>query len=943
MIGDIFCKDNKDRIKYQTDRLNLAKKRIRDFPTLSSIFHNFEDYQTLLDGDKTIPSNVVFNLISTKYYEDVYTPNNLLQSSGTINSIKKLENALRQFFVYNAEKHKEYLEFCKRLTDNDNFTSTQALNEIVIAYDIAKKIGFNNVSLHYESINGKKPDLHIILGNKSIFLELTALETRVPEKKIKEIATSIANYVLTKSKKKSYLISILFDTMIVTPFKDEKGHIVVKNAVTYLKEMIDRLHLEELIGLNGSVDFHDRKIHLYQEESSSVVKDKSIIHIDSELDKNKSLLDTFSIKGLNKDKRNKNESNEILNDYELVKSWANKVILSDFLNSPFDTIDFSSGGDNECVYINSLDFDSNSPSLNNSYLVSTSQIAKTSFIDHIKRRIDDKVERAQFENNFPFVIGIEAFQWQFEYEYDYEDFIPLRNEIETHLKKYSQVSGIILFASDIYRGRFIENPNANKKVNKNDLESSHILYKHLEPRWTHDRKVILSGMDYDEKVKRMIELIKEEKNLNVTNSSDISGYMREDLEEMLKNLHDLLGESKIEDDILSLVEPVIKKYCQFHSENEDTEHSNAPITEDRIYSFDIEPIRAYSAACLMRFNWHSPDPDNIKIINSLSIDSSSHVREAICRELPYFYDKNSQNTLSIATKYCDDNKFVRWNLRDFLKYLISKDRTQALQLFCLIINKYGNSNFQDGEGILIDYVVSEITRLSLLLKDPRYVEALEELIGNPNYSSDLKKRIITTMRDKEFLQDSLLLDRVAHYYLNLFDQNSFEVKLSIEFFLLYQLQENIFLFPEIKLLLDKISMIRYPGTIGDLMQSPHYTFLDYIHKFFDSFPQEATIYFLKIIELNEFLLNSFKTSVIIRILGKIFDSHLEKHKKQAKMILDKIDSNKHWRARGLAEKVFDSSKVIVPSRNPTFIRIFFKCLYFCIQKRSYFTSTFYFS
>ena len=417
LIGDVFCNDNRDFIKYQRDRLLHAKERIVNFSILNSIFNSFEDYESIINEGKDLPKNTVFNLISSDNYDNAYTQKNLLQSAGTVNSIKKLEDAINQFFVSNPDVSKEFESFCNRLKDHDNFTSAQPYHEIMTAYEIGKKIGFDNVQLFSVSGN-KKPDLILYPNGKRIFLELTALEIRTPEKKITEIASAIANYVLKKTAKKDYFISIAFDTLIVGQFKDDHGYILEKEVIAYLQEAIDRLHLNDLIGINGSLNFHDRQIHLNGKKMPLFPTPvEAIIHIEKEYEENKSLMQSMHLEIIDS---SKNEND--LKDYELMQSWAHKIPLNDFLNSPFDTVGYSTGGGNECVYINSLDFDSTDENLKDSYLVSTSQIAKKSFISHVRRRIKDKVDSSQFEAGSPFVIGIKASQWQYEYEWDYDEF-----------------------------------------------------------------------------------------------------------------------------------------------------------------------------------------------------------------------------------------------------------------------------------------------------------------------------------------------------------------------------------------------------------------------------------------------------------------------------------------------------------------------------------------
>jgi hypothetical protein len=858
----------------------------------------------MLSEGKALPKNVVFNLISSDNYDNTYTQKNLLKSAGTVNSIKILDDALNQFFASNPDVSKEYELFCNRLTDHDNFTSAQPYHEITTAYEIGKKIGFDNVQLF--SLSGsKKPDLLLYPNGKRIFLELTALETRTPEKKITEIASVIANYILKKTTKKDYFISIVFDTFIVTRFKDDRGYILEKGVISYIKEMIDRLRLSDLIGINGSLNFHDRQIHLLGKKmplSPSPVE--AILHIGKEYDENKSVTQLMHLEIIDSSKSEKD-----LKDYQLIQSWANKITIDDFLNSPFDTVGYYTGGGNECVYINSLDFDSTDENLKDSYLVSTSQIVKKPFISHIKRRIKDKVDSSQFEAGSPFVIGIKASQWQYEYEWDYDDFVPIRNEVQEYLKKYPEVSGVILFTSDLYHGKFVENPNAAQKVTKGIFEKAGILYPHIEPQFTHDRKVALSNIEYSQKVARIKQLVNEETNLQISSDGDFDSYVKQDLEELLTNIKDFLGEKTLEPSLLSLVEPIIKKYCKFKGKREDDSvKRDDPIFESNMLILGSVPLRTYAVACLMRLTWHRPSADNLTLINSLAEDSNSYVREAVCSELAYLYEVNPENCINLAKKYCFDNKFVRWYLRIFLGFLVRKDRKQALEFFVTIIDNYGKLNMEDqGEDILLRFAVDVVTQVSLLQKESDYLSLLENMVMDTRYNMNLRKQIIVTMTKPSFTSNQTIAGKTINYYLLLARTSSLEQKSHVEFFFFYNLiQRKTSLIPTILPLLDELSNITYDKPIQTYDHTYHFMILDYIFEFFEEFPEAATQYFLRVIEHNEFLVSSLKTSVIIKILDKIFNTNIDiSSKGKAKLILDRVDQNLYWQARNLAEKLRD--------------------------------------
>ena len=65
--------------------------------------------------------------------------------------LNKLENALSEF--KNQLTSKEYAEFATRLTSNERFKSYTTLTEITTAFDIGKKLGYDNVELYHVSPN----------------------------------------------------------------------------------------------------------------------------------------------------------------------------------------------------------------------------------------------------------------------------------------------------------------------------------------------------------------------------------------------------------------------------------------------------------------------------------------------------------------------------------------------------------------------------------------------------------------------------------------------------------------------------------------------------------------------------------------------------------------------------------------------------------------------
>jgi hypothetical protein len=407
-------------------------------------------------------------------------------------------------------------------------------------------------------------------------------------------------------------------------------------------------------------------------------------------------------------------------------------------------------------------------------------------------------------------------------------------------------------------------------------------------------------LDYSQKAERIMELVGKEKNLLVPNDGDLNWYVRQDLEELLTNINEFLCEKPVDKSILSCVDPLITsgKKC---------EKRDDPIYQSKILILGNVPIRAYAASCLVRLVWHSPNSESISMINSLAEDSNGYVREAVCRELDYFFEVNPQNCLLIAKKYCFDNKFVRWYLRRFLNFIVCKDRKQALEFFAAIIEKYGKKDLDgQGEDVLLRHAVDVIIQLSLLLNDGEYLKLFEVMVTTSGYNMNVRKQIVFSMTKPAFTSNHKVAVEIINNYLRLLTTFP-ELKPEIEFHPLHQLiQRNTSLLPIISPLLDELSTIKCDKPSLNIGDTYHFTIIDYIQKFFNEFQESATVYFLRVISLNEFLTRSFKVSTIIRVLEKIFDSNVDLSlKREAKLVLDKVDKRIYWKAENLADKVKD--------------------------------------
>ena len=146
---------------------------------------------------------------------------------------------------------------------------------------------------------------------------------------------------------------------------------------------------------------------------------------------------------------------------------------------------------------------------------------------------------------------------------------------------------------------------------------------------------------------------------------------------------------------------------------------------------------------------------------------------------------------------------------------------------------------------MLRHAVDAVTQISLLLNEPDYSKLLEDMIMNTEYNMNVRKQIIISMTKLPFTNNPTTTGKIINYYLGLTRGNSLEPKSHIDFFVLYDLiQKKISLLPEIIPLLDELSNIKYDKPVIGHDQIYRFMILDYILKFFEEFPKDATKYFL---------------------------------------------------------------------------------------------------
>jgi hypothetical protein len=461
MVQVKVCKGDDSDEQHYFKYLPVAKQRLTQYPLLSEIFTDFfKTYENKYDDQN---QNFILKMCMP-YIDFIPIPNGV---KGVVNDydydkryrsvLDDIEYSLNIF----AERmtRSGYDEFKNRLTDRDHFVSSNAVNEILTAYYIGKQkqIGYHNVDFQYKLTNtGKKPDILITLpGNnnhnhkqKQLFLELTSLTTGDAGQKIKNILHDFAAYILGKSQSKNFYLNIHFKLRHL--LKDNKGHIDEESSKSYLKSWSDRLYLHELVGCSGRIEFER---HLPTNNEIYVI-DLAKPRYDLYIPLNKRLCDMIA-------------------SQRLVNEWANKVKIDDFSKSIFLSASYGIGQAGKCVYVTTPEIDTNDPDL--LYfdpIMETSRLVKQAFVDHINRSVKSKNKEEQLEEGKPVIIAIKTKEWRLNFEEEHKKFLEIKEAIQNEMKQFSDISGVIIFRSDLYlyNGRYIENMIANSNIQITECE-----------------------------------------------------------------------------------------------------------------------------------------------------------------------------------------------------------------------------------------------------------------------------------------------------------------------------------------------------------------------------------------------------------------------------------------------------------------------------------------
>lgn len=424
--------------KWYEERLAYSKSLLSNYEKLNELFNNFHDYEhkTFKPKSNVILMHALFAM-DKRANKELITRLNLFEESLRSIDLNKLKRESREHLV-------------SSLKNDDYHTSFSAFIELGVALDLAKKIGFEKISLSPLLSNNSRPDIAIEFGTRKIYFEVTSISEGKAVKNISKILTEVAEHI----GKKINRINIHFTISIDPSFyvTDELGHIDVNASVNFLCKEADRIRLHEATDFEGFIwlDF----AHLM------VLMDQ-IPHLREHVISNEpSLKSAWE----NSPKR-----------------WLQSIDIENWSRFPFVTLEskISSG------FLVAVDDGGKTPFL-------TNRDARTSFVHQLQRRIEDKMSSKQREPGYPNVLAIQGLYPDSRIVGDSIQYnIYLGTEIRDYLDKIKPdklLSGIIFYTHEFRNGVFVENPcvEPQSKLTKNELDMIGIRVLKTDdiPDWT---------------------------------------------------------------------------------------------------------------------------------------------------------------------------------------------------------------------------------------------------------------------------------------------------------------------------------------------------------------------------------------------------------------------------------------------------------------------------
>lgn len=440
----IWLKNKNTMQKFYISQIKLARNRLRFFPILNQWFSNFSGYEDLhykesrnfifVQCRHKIEGPIDLSMFD-KPSEDKkpHYVKFLVNDGDYPNTLINLEKALTEFVYKRNMKRSDQHEIKNKIIHYDYGTSHAVASELLIANHIAQNVGYDNVEYSPTISSGGKGDILVKINEKKVYIEMTEARLAKSEEKIDNIFTKFAKILSERCSVTDFHMFIQINTLHLP--LDADGHIDEDKAVNELSDWADKLLLHELAGIKAKIDFR------YIGDVMSV-RTGSNVHF------------AEFCQQINTDTE----------DQSKLQMWANKIDITDVLNNPFHYID-SSKSDFGMVEVQSL----------NIAIDSVDTVEEKSFLNHIRRKIREKICLHQFEDNNLVIFFIRINSWLNRYEWDDKDFAKVKPIIEEELETSNEISGVLLYYSDYTDGRYVENKNAKNKFSKEELTKINIL------------------------------------------------------------------------------------------------------------------------------------------------------------------------------------------------------------------------------------------------------------------------------------------------------------------------------------------------------------------------------------------------------------------------------------------------------------------------------------
>src|SRR5215216_3478085 len=392
MLTIIRCNDS----IVEEEILEKARVNLSQFDNLRFIFNNFEDSKF----DSSHNKNTVFVKC-------------IRGDSNSIDYLRRMEKALcnlidkkKLFIKRNGQVN---TKFINRITSSDPWNFSSVISEILVADYLLSLLGPHNFQYEEGKESERKPDFIVKVNNRLYSFEMRTLMKGRIEEKIETIFDQVCIYILKLIKERNLTCDIIMRIDTTTLCVNQEKQIDVERSRKYLLSYFDKLDILSLARSQITIDFEHIR--------------RSVSHAKNTLDSKASQVfeNTPYSSIITFDQNDKTAR-------DAITEWLDKIDIKDLILCPFDTLGITINQETSCVSISPIDVDFEDQNLTLPG-IEASEMNKKSFIDQIRRAIEDKSKLVQWKEGHPAVIVLDTFNWHFD-SFGYEGFLSLRKPIE---------------------------------------------------------------------------------------------------------------------------------------------------------------------------------------------------------------------------------------------------------------------------------------------------------------------------------------------------------------------------------------------------------------------------------------------------------------------------------------------------------------------------------